>query len=427
MEVITVEIDKIKVEERTRTDSGAIGELAQSIRQLGLLQPIVIDDDLRLHCGGRRLEAAKLLGWQTIPAVRLASLSEVEKAEVELDENIRRKQLTWLEELNLRCRVASLWMSQGKSQQWVADRLSLSYDTIGGDLTLQRAVTVNPELKQAEDKITALRKASFIRQVSLRKLAIEVANLPLTATNTLNDSVGITSDKVITIGDATLVKADCLTYLKQMKDESVDLILTDPPYGIDVEQTNNFFATWDTTFKDSYDHVFNHLLPPVLTELYRVLKPGGHAYFFYPMLWHSDFTTLVKGANFRPQIIPLIWTKGNVGAWRQHYCMDYEPILFAWKLTSRKLLTPGRCTLDYKRVGSNKLHPCEKPLDLLEYLVSQSALAGEVVLDPFAGSGSTVVAALNRGCKVTGIEQEDRWFDVLTERVLNAKSAAFAP
>ena len=107
--------------------------------------------------------------------------------------------------------------------------------------------------------------------------------------------------------------------------------------------------------------------------------------------------------------------------------MDYEPILFAWKLTSRKLLTPGRCTLDYKRVGSNKLHPCEKPLDLLEYLVSQSALAGEVVLDPFAGSGSTVVAALNRGCKVTGIEQEDRWFDVLTERVLNAKSAAFAP
>src|SRR3990167_11380733 len=146
MKIIEVDVSSITVEDRTRIKPGAIGELAQSIRQLGLLQPLVVDDNLRLHCGGRRLEAVKLLGWEKVSVILISTLSEVERLEVELDENSRRKQLTWLEELRLRNRITFKWQEEGKSLQWIADRLSLFYNNLITALSLFQTIQKNPFL-----------------------------------------------------------------------------------------------------------------------------------------------------------------------------------------------------------------------------------------------------------------------------------------
>ena len=91
MKVIDIDIKDIIIKDRTRKDFGEIGALASSIAQHGLLQPIVLSDSLELQAGGRRLKAFELLGRTIIPAVMYSSLTPIEKKEIELEENIRRK------------------------------------------------------------------------------------------------------------------------------------------------------------------------------------------------------------------------------------------------------------------------------------------------------------------------------------------------
>src|SRR5438552_13374122 len=97
--MIDYSIDDIKIGERVRKDYGNIEEMAASLNRFGQIQPIVIDAEGNLIAGGRRLEAAKQLGWKTISAIRREDLDEVEKRELELEENIRRKDLSWVEEI----------------------------------------------------------------------------------------------------------------------------------------------------------------------------------------------------------------------------------------------------------------------------------------------------------------------------------------
>jgi ParB/RepB/Spo0J family partition protein len=92
-----VPISEVTVGERRREEMGDLAGLAQSLARYGLLQPIVVDDALRLVAGGRRLEAAKRLGWTSIEVKRLGELTDAERAEIELEENIRRKDFTPIE------------------------------------------------------------------------------------------------------------------------------------------------------------------------------------------------------------------------------------------------------------------------------------------------------------------------------------------
>jgi ParB family chromosome partitioning protein len=94
-----VEIGKIHVGVRMRADYGDIDDLANSMSRLGQLQPIILDGDGDLVAGERRLKAAMMLGWREIEAVHMADLDEIGRKEVELEENLRRKEFTWPEEV----------------------------------------------------------------------------------------------------------------------------------------------------------------------------------------------------------------------------------------------------------------------------------------------------------------------------------------
>ena len=420
-----IAIIDIKVSDRARTEMGSVGELCTSIQKFGLLNPIIIDQYMNLHCGERRLRAFKELKLEFIPCRFIENLSEVEKLEVELDENIRRKELTWTEELFLKEKITRKWqeLEPKTTLETIASRLNMSDDVLKTDLFLVKSCKDNPELQTEKEKTAALRKAREIQNIAIRNLMVQasgavksVPTLPnLEQTNSELSQTPVYTNQY-TKDNITIYNDDCLNILKAIQTESVDCIISDPPYGVDFDG-NSDFQNWLSTFRDDHEFVFTTLLPPILTELYRVLKPDGHFYFFYAMIHHQRFLELVKSVGFKPQYVPLIWWKGSQGGLKERYRMDYEPVLFGGKDGGRRLTQPASTVQSYQN-PTNKLHPAEKPVSLLEYYITQSTIEGEVVLDCFAGSGSTILAAFNQNRVGIGIEKEKQWFDVAVTRFL---------
>ena len=426
MKTEMIAVTDIKVSDRTRTEMGSVGELCTSIQKFGLLNPIIIDQYMNLHCGERRLRAFRELKLEFIPCRFIENLSEVEKLEVELDENIRRKELTWTEELFLKEKITRKWqeLEPKTTLETIASRLNMSDDVLKTDLFLAKNCKDNPELQTEKEKTAALRKAREIQNIAIRNLVVQasgaVKSVPTTLPNSEQTNLEPSQTPVYTNqytkDNITIYNDDCLNILKAIQTESVDCIISDPPYGVDFDG-NSDFQNWLSTFRDDHEFVFTTLLPPILTELYRVLKPDGHFYFFYAMIHHQRFLELVKSVGFKPQYVPLIWWKGAQSGLKERYRMDYEPVLFGGKDGGRRLTQPASTVQSYQN-PTNKLHPAEKPVSLLEYYITQSTIEGEVVLDCFAGSGSTILAAFNQNRVGIGIEKEATWFNVAVTRFI---------
>src|SRR3972149_6336964 len=429
MKTEMIPVADIKVLGRSRVEMGSIGELCSSIQKFGLLSPIIIDSNLNLHCGERRLRAFKELKLDSIPCRFLDQLTEVEKLEVELDENTRRKELTWTEELFLQEKIVRKWqeIEPTLTLENIANRLNIPDTSMKIDLFLAKSCRDNPNLQTEKEKTVALRKAREIQNISIRSLIVSASG-SVKPVPTIIPTAGSTVDPTETPalspilvncfikGSITIYNEECLSILQNLPTDSIDCVISDPPYGVDFDG-NSDFQNWLSTFRDDHEYVFTTLLPPILTELYRVLKPDGHFYFFYAMIHHQRFLELVKSVGFKPQYVPLIWWKGAQGGLKERYRMDYEPVLFGGKDGGRRL-TQAASTVQSYQNPTNKLHPAEKPVSLLEYYITQSTIEGEVVLDCFAGSGSTILACKNTNRVGIGIEKEKQWFDVGVVRLM---------
>lgn len=423
VEIHYIQLSEIDTSDRARVDMGGIDELAESIRRNGLFHPIILDSSRRLLCGGRRLEALKRLKWLQAPVIMYEDLNPAERLEVELDENTRRKDLAWQEELDLRGRIAETWQSihPGITQETIADRLGISVTTLDYDRVIRNTAARHPDIMLEPDRSSAYRKAAMLREHDLRRLAVE-ASAPIIPTNT-KEHVDALLEEVNILhrwerDGALLFNTDCLKHLWQLPPDSIDCIITDPPFGIDYDKTKAG-VTWDEVYEDTYEGIFEELLPPVLNQLARVLKQDGHFYIMYPMLYHHQIFTLAKAAGLSPQPFPLIWDKGFNYANQRYYTLDYEPILFGGKTGRRSLNTPARCLIkDHPRIQpANKIHPVERPVSLFRYFIEQSTLPGETILDPFCGSGATLVAAQQTKRRAIGYEKSERWFLVARERL----------
>lgn len=206
-------------------------------------------------------------------------------------------------------------------------------------------------------------------------------------------------------------QGDCLEVMKGVKDGSIDLVLTDPPYGMSYKSNHR---------KDKYDKIKNDenldWLPELSKELFRVSKNNTHLYVFCS--FHNiDIFKQEFEKNFTLKNI-LIWEKNNtsMGDLFGDYAPKYEMILYLNK--GRKLLNNGRDPniIKFNRTG-NKLHPTEKPVDMFEYLINKSTNENDIVLDCFAGSGTTGVAAKNLNRNFILIEQDEKYCEVIKERV----------
>ena len=418
MKIESIPLSSIIVQDRARTELGEIGALATSIQQHGLLQPLVLDTANVLQCGARRLAALKLLGWTEAPVRRLSDLTPIEQLEIELDENTRRKDFTWQEDLQLRCKLSKHYADVGLSPVQIAERFQIGTNYLLSLLSLHKLAQAQPELLELNSIGQALISASRIYQNKLRAIEVKALyggatlNTPIATPTTVTQTHTPNYPHAdISQTPYQIVRGDNRIVLKNIPNESVDMVLTDPPFGVD-------YNYWEATLDDSTKNIFTSILPPVLTEIARVLKPGAHAYFIYPMLHHVKFVELVAKTGLRLHFVPLIWDKQSGPPQRECYGLDYEPILLAYKPpTMRTLQHVANTMLRFPNLRGERQHPTQRPLPLLKHLIELATIPGELVLDPFAGSGSSLIAALQLGRHAIAIEQDPAFHDTILMRL----------
>ena len=414
--MLTLDPNEILVsEDRKRKEFGEVGELSESIKKLGLLQPLVIErteKGFELRAGERRLRAILLLKWKEVHCVLLSELSPLQRKEIELEENTRRKNLTWIEEVTLLQEIVKLKKEENPSYSVEKDaelRSSSKKQStqIGIDLALAKAIESYPELRKIDTKIDAYRKAKRLDEIKMRSLEILISPSLLP------------KDACFSTPSISFFNKDCLLGIKELPDNSIDLIITDFPFGVDLHERHDPSKTWTEVYEDKPEHLLEKLVPTLASEFHRVLKEGCHFYIFFPTKFHEHFTSHFS-AFFTIPVVPHIWKKRIGGTSYSPYTIytpNYEMVLYGWKgKEARKLKSPGYCVLNFDNVKV-KTHPAEKPIDLLSYLIDQSSLEGEVVLDTFCGSGSIFEACKKMNRKVIAFEMSKTWFELAVLRV----------
>ena len=217
-----------------------------------------------------------------------------------------------------------------------------------------------------------------------------------------------------------LYQGDCLEVMSGIKDKSVDLIVTDPPYLMDYQSNRR-------KKEDRFDKIKNDkgnytLIQEYLKECHRIMKDNTAIYCFCS--WHNiDFFKNEFEKYFKLKNI-LVWNKNNhgTGDLKGSYAPKHEFILFGHK--GRTLLRGKRIAdvIDCPKISSNKLtHPTEKPQDLLEIFIKQSSDEGSIIFDGFMGTGSCGIAAKKLNRNFIGIELDEKYFNIAKDRLENIK------
>lgn len=214
-----------------------------------------------------------------------------------------------------------------------------------------------------------------------------------------------------------LYQGDCLEIMDKLIEEGikVDAVITDPPYGMDFKSNYR---------KEKYEKIKNDNDLSFLDEYFQkcnmLLKDNTHIYCFCS--WHHVDKFKIAFEKYFTLKNIIVWEKNNtsMGDLKGSYAPKYEFILFGHK--GRRLRNGKRLpdVIQAKRTG-NKLHPTQKPVDLLEIFIKQSTNENDVILDSFMGSGSTGVACMNTNRKFIGIELDKGYFNVAKERIENIK------
>lgn len=225
-------------------------------------------------------------------------------------------------------------------------------------------------------------------------------------------------------------QGDCLEIMRMIPDASVDLVVTDPPYGIEFSSNwsknpeyRGRVKTVDGIANDGKDNT--PFLSRVIDELQRVMKDNTHIYWF--TRWDQipiQLPLLQRYFNIKNAII---WDKGNwsMGDLKGAYAGQYEVILFAQK--GRRTLNEVDGTkrhpdiLRFNRVPASRLrHSHEKPENLIELLIRKSSVVGEIVLDPFCGSGTTAAVAKQLRREYITMDLDESAVDIASKRIGNA-------
>lgn len=404
-------ISDIKVGVRYRTSYNGISELAASIKTHGLIQPLVLDRQNNLIAGGRRYRACQEAGLTTVKVVYRDEADELTRRELELEENLHREDLTWVEVANCTAEIDRLkrekygdgavaFQSTDGSVGWdvydTATALNSSQPTVSRNLAAARVLELFPELADEPDRASALAKFDKFLERAERELAVRDGGLK----------------------DDNIYHGDFRTLHTKIPDESVDLILFDPPYGTSLDKLNQGVEHTDTHFDDSVKSAIL-LLKDVLPIFQRVLKPDGHIYCFCGLKvvdigiarqpLYAVFADLFAKNGFAPDYIPLVWTKSTSGLveFDYRYGFSWEPILFVSNREMRRLTYKRSNVFQFASVHhTEKVNLAQKPVELYKELITESTAFGEVVLDPMAGSGSSVRAARSAGRRYIAFEKD---------------------
>ena len=216
---------------------------------------------------------------------------------------------------------------------------------------------------------------------------------------------------------------DCLKVLPTIPDKSIDLILTDPPYKMTSRGNTGTTGGMLTKNINKKGKVFNNNdinISEWLPECFRILKESSHIYIMTNHINLHEYLNTIKNVGFH-FIKSLIWNKGNK-IMSPYYMSQFEYILFCRKGSAKKINNCGTSDIinipnkKEKKDGKN-LHDTEKPIELMRILIENSTNENDVVLDPFMGIGSTIIASKYSNRKFIGIEIDNEYFKIAKNRI----------
>ena len=216
---------------------------------------------------------------------------------------------------------------------------------------------------------------------------------------------------------------DCLEIMKDIPDESIDLIVTDPPYKM-TKRGKSCRPNWMPN--NMGNNVFDNKLPlpkEWIGECYRVLKQGTHFYTFCNTNDIKEYLIVAEECGFKLHNILIM--KKDTGMPNRWYLKNTELILFFRKGKAKPI--NNLCSRDWIEVEmptqkKGKVHITQKPLNIIQEFVANSSQEGEIVLDPFMGSATTGVACVNTNRGFIGIELDDKYFNIAKKRIEEAEN-----
>lgn len=428
--------------QRREFDETSLQELVTSIQESshGLLHAPVLrteGETLVLVAGERRLRAMaqiyELGGTFTyngmpvppgqVPYTNLGELSQVDAWEAELEENIRRADLTWQEKAAATSSLELLRSAQAALTGAPAPTVAEIAKEVRGSSVGEAQESTRKEIlvsRHLDDP--DVKKAPTLREAFkvLKKKEEARKNVEMAA------KVGQT----FTSKSHTLLNQDSENYMKDAAAGSFDIILTDPPYGMgadDFGDSGQGTSAGAHFYKDDYKtwcEIMNWFCP----ESYRLAKEQAHLYAFCDLGRFEELTVRLGSAGWQVFRTPLIWHNpdGFRAPWPDKGPQrKYELVLFAVK-GGRTTNTLQGDVLTYKR-DTALGHPAQKPVPLLIDLLRRVARPGDSVLDPFAGSGSSLEACHELKLLCTAIEQDPAAYGIAANRLqsLTTEEALF--
>ena len=217
---------------------------------------------------------------------------------------------------------------------------------------------------------------------------------------------------------SVILNADAMSTFAAIPDNSIDCIITDPPYEVITGGSNGGKNNKPSGILSANKQLMKTIPAPKLwvEECYRTLKDGSHIYVMTNTLNLLTYLTLISNCGFKLHNL-LVWKKNNTTP-NRWYMKNCEYVIFARKGKAKAINNPSSQTVhSFDNVVGNKLHPTQKPVELMKHYVSNSTDIGDVVFDPFMGSGSTGVAALELGRRFLGSELEPDYFAIAEQRI----------
>ena len=352
-------------------------KIKQSLLKFGYVDPIIVNEDLTVIGGHQRLTVLKDLDYETAKCVIVDLPKEDEKAL-----NIALNKITgqWDEAL-----LADLLLDLQESD--------FSLDLTGFD-----PPEIDDILSNVHDK--ELSEDEFDVEEELKKPTV----------SRHGDIWQLGKHRVI-CGDST--KAE--TYKQLLDDRKANLVVTDPPYNVDVEETAGKILNDNMSDGDFYQFLLS-----MFTQVENHMEDDASIYVFHADTEGLNFRKAFKDAGFYLSGC-CIWKKNSLVLGRSPYQWQHEPCLYGWKKKGKHQWFSDRkqtTIWEHDRPKSSKDHPTMKPIQLMAYPIQNSSMRGTVVLDPFLGSGSTLIAADQTGRICYGIELDEKFVDVIVKRYI---------
>lgn len=393
-----ISVDDIKITKRIRKDNGDISSFADNINEIGLLHPIVINEGNVLICGQRRVLAFKKLQRKQIPCtkVNLASL-----AKGEFSENAYRKDFTLSEmveikralepeikieaEIRMKAGKPTPKLGKGRSTEIIAKALGIGHTSLEKAEKLVNAADKQPEkFKELLDKVdnrkTSVDKA--YKQVVKSEKLQEFLRSPITA---------------IIDGSVRLIHGDMQDESKQIPNNSIDLIFTDPPYAKEFLPLYNDLAEVAARVLKDCSSIVTYCGQDLKLQVIEFMQSGGLTYWW-------DIAVIHNGplSSFFPKNILVKW----------------KPLL--WFVKGGKPHQNGKI---FDLIDSTKpekiLHDWEQSFEDARYVIDQLTKPGDTVFDPFMGSGTTGAAAIKLKRKFAGIEKDKEIHELAKRNLMN--------